>query len=60
VQKSPSIKKIEKIVWETLSRTHNVDEKLVWGDQITTGEFEDEEFHTPIGSPMKDNIIVTP
>ncbi len=59
-QKSPSIKKIEKIVWETLSRARNVDEKLVQGDQIETRENEDEEFHTPTGNPMKDNTIVIP
>jgi hypothetical protein len=46
-------------MWETLNTTRNVDEKVVRGDQITIGEFENEEFHTPI-SPMKDNIIVTP
>jgi hypothetical protein len=33
VQKSPSIKKIEKTMWETLNTTQNVDEKVVRGDQ---------------------------
>ncbi len=60
VQKSPSIKKIKKTMWETLSRAQSVDEKLVRGDQIVTGEYEDEEFHTLTGSLMKDNIIVSP
>jgi hypothetical protein len=47
-------------MWETLSRAQSVDEKLVRGDQIVTGEYEDEEFHTLTGSLMKDNIIVSP
>jgi hypothetical protein len=58
--KSPSIKKIEKVVWETLSKTQNANEKLAWGDQFVVGEFEDEKFYTHVGSLMKDNTIVTP
>ncbi len=45
---------------ETLNRAHNVNEKLAWGDQVVVGEFEDEEFHTHVRSPMNDHTIVTP
>jgi len=61
VKNSFSIKKIKKIIWETLSKTCFVDEKLAWGDQVTTREFEsDEEFHMPARSPMKENTITSP
>jgi hypothetical protein len=58
---SLSIKKIEKVIWETLSKTCFADEKLAWGDQVATREFElDEEFHTPTRSPMKESTITSP
>ncbi len=55
-----SIKKIEKVVWDTLNRVLFVNEKLVWGDQIVTRESKsDEKFHTPIRNPMKEGIITS-
>jgi hypothetical protein len=60
VQKSPSIKKIEKVVWETLNEAQNVNEKRAWGDQVAVGESIDEELHTPARNLMKDNTIFTP
>jgi hypothetical protein len=50
--KSPSIKKIEHVVWETLSKAQFVNEKLAWGDN--DGDSEDEMFYTPLGSPKKE------
>ncbi len=60
MHKSPSIKNIEKVVWETLSKAQNANEKLAWGDQFIVGEFEDEKFCTHVRILMKDNTIVTP
>jgi hypothetical protein len=47
--KSPSINKIEHVVWGTLSRAWFVNEKLAWGDN--DGDSEDEMFYTPLGCP---------
>ncbi len=53
------VKKIEKVVWETLSRARRTDEKLAWGE--IDGGSKEEEFHTPLISLMKEsNTIVAP
>ncbi len=58
---SLSIKKIEKTIWETLSKTCFADEKLAWGDQVATGEFEsNEECHTPAKNPVKESTSTSP
>jgi hypothetical protein len=38
------MKKIELVVWETLSRARYVNEKLVWGDNDK--DFENQILHT--------------
>ncbi len=59
MQKPLSIKLFEKVVWETLSRAQHVDEKLAWGE--IDGGSKEEEFHTPLGSLMKESsTIVAP
>ncbi len=50
--KYSSIKKIELVVWETLSRAWYVNEKLARGDN--DGDFQNENFYTPIGSSEKE------
>jgi hypothetical protein len=60
-KKPLSIKKIKKVVWETLSRAHFANEKLAWGDQVATRESKsDEEFHTPTRSSMKEGTTTSP
>jgi hypothetical protein len=61
VKNSLSIKKIEKAIWETLNRTCFANEKLPWGDQVATIEFElDEKFHTFARNPMKESTTTSP
>lgn len=45
------------VIWETLSRAQFVNEKLAWGDN--DGDFEDEMFYTPLGSPRKEGTSFT-
>jgi hypothetical protein len=47
VNKFQFFKKIELAIWETLSKAQYANEKLAWGD----GDFEDQIFYTPLGSP---------
>ncbi len=47
VNKSQFFKKIELAIWETLSKAQYANEKFTWGD----GDFEDQIFYTPLGSP---------
>ncbi len=53
VHKGPSRKKLKDIVWETLSRVWNVNEKLVCGE-YDGNISSDETFYTPLGTLVKE------
>ncbi len=51
--RSSSLKCINNVIWETLSKARNDDEKLAWEDEVQS---EDDVFFTPLESFTKEDI----